>query len=164
MFQSRSKADFSPRGTLVPLLLPLLTLALLAQSSSDDVRRVGSRLACMCGCSHTVASCDMFECSFSKPAKLRIAKLKSDGVSDQAIIDEYVKQNGEKIYRAEPNSLGWIVPYASLIPGLALVWWFVRRYYRQQKPIPELGPDLEIDDPALAKYKDQIEKDLSRLD
>ena len=106
----------------------------------------------------------MFECSFSKPAKLRIAKLKSEGISDQAIIDEYVKQNGEKIYRAEPNSLGWIVPYASLIPGLALVWWFVRRYYRQPKPIPDLGPDLEIDDPALAKYKDQIEKDLSRLD
>jgi cytochrome c-type biogenesis protein CcmH/NrfF len=151
-------------GLRTKFLLAAFTLAaLLAQNSSEDVRRVGSRLACMCGCAHTVATCDMFECSFSKPAKLRIAKLKADGVSDQAIIDEYVKQNGDKIYRAEPNPFGWIIPYVSLVPGLALIWWFMRRY-RQPKPIPELEANLEIDDPALAKYKDQIEKDLARLD
>src|SRR5512144_2946867 len=80
-------------------LLALTLAALLAQNTSEDVRRVGSRIMCKCGCPHTGASCDMFECQFSKPAKLHIAKLKDQGVSDQAIIDEYVRQYGQDIYR-----------------------------------------------------------------
>ena len=147
------------------VLLGAVTLAaLLAQNTSEDVRRVGSRLQCKCGCPHTVSSCDMFECEFSKPAKLRIAKLKSEGVSDQAIIDEYVRQYGQEIYRAEPNSFGWIIPYASLVPGVLLIWWFIRRY-RKPRPVTELaGNAVDLDDPELARYKDQIEKDLARLD
>ena len=148
------------------VLLAAVTLAaLLAQSTSEDVRRVGSRLQCKCGCPHTVASCDMFECEFSKPAKLRIAQLKEQGVSDQAIVDEYVQKYGQDIYRAEPNSFGWIIPYASLIPGALLIWWFMRRYYKKPQPAAQTAGDaVEIDDPELAKYKDQIEKDLARLD
>ena len=155
MFQWKSK---------LVVLLGLTVAALLAQSSSEDVHRVGSRLQCKCGCPHTVSSCDMFECEFSKPAKLNIAKLKGEGVSDQSIIDQYIKQYGESIYRAAPNNFGWLVPYLSLIPGAALIFWFVRRY-RRPRPIAELGPEtVDLDDPALAKYKDQIEKDLARLD
>ena len=145
-------------------LLALTVATLLAQSTSEDVRRVGSRLQCKCGCPHTVASCDMFECEFSKPAKLRIAQLKEQGVSDGAIVDEYVKKYGQDIYRAEPNSFGWIVPYSSLAPGALLVWWFIKRY-RKPRPLPELpGAAVDLDDPELVKYKDQIEKDLAKLE
>lgn len=155
MFQWKSK---------FVLLAAVTIAALLGQNSSEDVRRVGSRLQCKCGCPHTVSSCDMFECEFSKPAKLRIAKLKEQGVSDQAIIDEYTRQYGADIYRAEPNSFGWIIPYASMIPGALMIWWFIRRY-RKPKPAPELaGATVDLDDPELAKYKDQIEKDLARLE
>jgi cytochrome c-type biogenesis protein CcmH/NrfF len=106
----------------------------------------------------------MFECEFSKPAKLNIAKQKSEGISDQSIIDQYIKQYGESIYRAAPNNFGWLVPYLSLIPGAALIFWFMRRY-RRPRPVADLGSaTLDLDDPALAKYKDQIEKDLARLD
>ena len=146
-------------------LLALTIAALLAQSTSEDVRRVGSRLQCKCGCPHTVSSCDMFECEFSKPAKLRIAQLKEQGVSDQAVVDEYVQKYGQDIYRAEPNSFGWIIPYASLAPGVLLIWWFIRRYRKPHLAPAEPGAAaVDLDDPELAKYKDQIEKDLARLD
>src|SRR5215467_1908224 len=79
-----------------PLLIILTVVTLLAQNSSEDVRRVGSRLQCKCGCPHTVASCDMFECEFSKPAKLRIAQMKEQGVSDQAVVDEYIQKYGQE--------------------------------------------------------------------
>jgi cytochrome c-type biogenesis protein CcmH/NrfF len=165
MFLSRNKQSRDRKGAVrVILLMCAAIAALLAQSSSQDVQRVGARLMCKCGCPHTVASCDMFECEFSKPAKLRIAKLKSEGVSDQAVIDQFVKEYGESIYRGAPNVFGWLVPYLSLIPGAALIYWFIRRY-RRPRPIPDLGDaQLDLDDPALAKYKDQIEKDLARLD
>jgi cytochrome c-type biogenesis protein CcmH/NrfF len=164
MFQSLLSRD-RKRAVRQFALLALTLGALLAQSTSEDVRRVGSRLQCKCGCPHTVASCDMFECEFSKPAKLRIAQMKEQGVSDQAIVDEYVQKYGQEIYRAEPNSFGWIVPYASLIPGAFLIWWFVKRYYKKPQPLPQIpGGAVDLDDPELAKYKDQIEKDLARLD
>jgi cytochrome c-type biogenesis protein CcmH/NrfF len=138
----------------------------LAQTASEkpslDVRRVGARLACQCGCKDSVATCSMLECGFSKPAKERIARMQSVGMSDQQIIDAFVRDYGAGIYLAPPNAFGWIVPYASIGFGLVIIWLFIRKY-RKPAPLPEIGP-LEIDDPDLAKYKDQIEKDLAKLE
>lgn len=147
------------------LLLAVLAVAALAQTASEkpsvDVLRVGHRLACQCGCKDTVATCSMLECHFSKPAKLRIAKLQAQGMSDQAIIDQFIAEYGPGIYRAAPNAWGWIIPYASVGLGLVVVWLVIRRYMRP-RPAPAGGP--APDDAALAKYNEQIEKDLSRLD
>jgi hypothetical protein len=54
------------------------------------------------------------------------------------------------------------VPYASVGLGLLVIWAFIKKY-RKPKPIADLGT-IDIDDPALAKYKDQIEKDLANLE
>ena len=144
----------------------LVTAAALAQTASEkpsaDVRRVGSRLACQCGCKDSVATCSMLECSFSKPAKERIAQMQAVGMSDEQIIQAFVRDYGPGIYLATPNAWGWIVPYASVGLGLVMIWLFVKRY-RKPKALAEIGA-LEIDDPALDKYKDQIEKDLAKLE
>jgi cytochrome c-type biogenesis protein CcmH/NrfF len=100
----------------------------------------------------------MLECGFSKPAKERIARMQAVGMSDQQIIDAFMRDYGAGIYLAPPNALGWIVPYASVGLGLVIIWLFIRKY-RKPAPLPEAG--LEIDDPDLAKYKEQIEKDLA---
>jgi len=142
----------------------LLAIAALAQTASQkpsvDVLRVGHRLACQCGCKDTVATCAMLECHFAKPAKERIAKLQAAGTSDQAIIDQFIAEYSPGIYRGAPKSFGWIVTYATLGLGLVVLWLFIRRY-RKPKPVTELGP---VDDPELARYSDQIEKDLAKLD
>ena len=148
------------------LLVALLAVAALAQTASEkpnvDVRRVGSRLACQCGCKDSVATCSMLECSFSKPAKERIAKMQSLGMSDQQIIDAFVRDYGPAVYLAEPSAFGWTIPYASVGLGLVVIWMFVKKY---RKPAAETGVDaVEPDDPQLAKYKDQIDKDLENLD
>ena len=147
------------------LLLVVLAVAALVQTASEkpsvDVLRVGHHLACQCGCSDTVATCSMLECHFSKPAKERIAKLQASGMSDQAIIDQFIAEYGPGIYRADPNAWGWIVPYVSIGFGLVAILLFVMRY-RKSRPVPEIAPAPE--DPALAKYNEQIEKDLAHLD
>jgi cytochrome c-type biogenesis protein CcmH/NrfF len=108
----------------------------------------------------------MLECGFSKPAKERIARMQAVGMSDQQIIDAFVRDYGPGIYLAPPSAFGWLVPYASVGFGLLMIWLFIRKY-RQPKPLADLGMGPEvapIDDPALAKYKDQIEKDLANLE
>ena len=148
------------------LLAAMLAVAALAQTASEkpslDVRRVGARLACQCGCKDSVATCSMLECSFSKPAKERIAQMQAVGMSDDQIIQAFVRQYGPGIYLAPPNAWGWIIPYASVGFGLVVIWLFIRKY-RKPKPLVELGP-MELDDPALEKYRDQIEKDLANLE
>ena len=86
----------------------------VAEKPSNDVRRVGARLQCQCGCKDSVATCSMLECSFSKPAKERIAKMQSVGMSDEQIIQAFIRDYGPGIYLAPPNAFGWIIPYASV--------------------------------------------------
>jgi cytochrome c-type biogenesis protein CcmH/NrfF len=148
----------------LPVLLALAALA-WAQTASEkpsvDVRRVGTRLACQCGCKDSVATCAMLECSFSKPAKERIATMQAVGMSDQQIIDAFVRDY-PGIYLSRPSAFGWIIPYAAVGIGLLGIWMFLAKF-RQPKPLAEIGP-MELDDPALEKYKDQIEKDLANFE
>jgi cytochrome c-type biogenesis protein CcmH/NrfF len=150
----------------ISIAAALLAVAALAQTVAEkpsmDVRRVAARLQCQCGCKDSVATCSMLECSFSKPAKERIARMLSVGMSDEQIIQAFVRDYGAGVYLAPPNAFGWIIPYASVGLGLVIIWLFIRKY-RKPAPLTEVGP-VEIDDPALEKYKDQIEKDLANLE
>lgn len=150
----------------VSLLAAIVAIAAIAQTASekpsDDVRRVGAHLQCQCGCKDSVATCSMLECSFSKPAKEKIARMQAVGMSDDQIIQSFVREVGPGVYLAPPSAFGWIVPYVAVGFGLLVIWAFLKKY-RKAKPIAEIGP-MELDDPALAKYKDQIEKDLAELE
>ena len=158
----------SARGLEAPLLLALIVAAAplvfaetAAEKPSVDVRRVGAHIGCQCGCNDTVATCAMLECSFSKPAKEKIAKLQAAGMTDKTIIDQFVAEFGHIVYRGNPSFYGWLVPYLLILPGLALIWWFLRRYHKP-RPIAVTGP--APDDSTLAKYHDRIERDLAHLE
>src|SRR5664279_1646071 len=142
------------------LLILALAVGALAQTASEkpsvDVRRVGARLRCQCGCPDSVATCSMLECHFSKPAKERIAQMQSVGMSDEQIVQAFIRDYGMAIYLAPPNAFGWIVPYALVGFGMVVILLFIRKY--KPKPMTDLGV-IDVDDPELAKYKDQIEKD-----
>src|SRR5258708_1192369 len=147
------------------ILALLIAVAALAQTASEkpsvDTRRVGARLQCQCGCKDSVATCSMLECHFSKPAKERIAQMQSVGMNDDQIVQAFIRDYGMGIYLAPPNAFGWIVPYASVGVGLVGILLFLRKY--KPKPMTDLGT-IEADDPELAKYKEQIEKDTANLD
>jgi cytochrome c-type biogenesis protein CcmH/NrfF len=147
------------------LLVFTIAVAALAQTASEkpsvDVRRVGARLQCQCGCKDSVATCSMLECHFSKPAKERIAQMQGVAMSDEQIVQAFIRDYGMAIYLATPNAFGWIVPYATVGFGVVLILLFLRKY--KAKPMTGLGT-IEADDLELAKYKEQIEKDTANLD
>lgn len=134
-----------------------------SQLVSDDVHRVARHISCQCGSCSEDANCMMSagQCGFCKPARAKIWRLQKAGLSDQAVADEFVKEYGAKIYRADPNAFGWVVPYSTLALGVLVIVWFVRRYYHAAPAAAEAPPQT---DEALGRYREQIEQDLAHLD
>src|SRR5881296_2579163 len=99
MFRCSAGLRLAAPPLMAACALLILSLSAPAQMASvkQDIRRVGARLACQCGCPDTVASCSMLGCSFSHPAKEKIAKMQAAGVPDSTIIDDFVKAYGKGI-------------------------------------------------------------------
>lgn len=155
---------------LISLML-LAATTVFAQSesqiASDEVRRVGSHLNCQCGGCKDDANCMMSggQCHFCKPARTKIFQMQQTGSDDAAIIASFVKEYGDKIFRPDPSSSFWLVPYFSFGAGallVVLVLMKMRGSAKKHLLTPAGGPSL--DDPSLARYRDAIEKDLARLD
>jgi cytochrome c-type biogenesis protein CcmH/NrfF len=70
------------------------SLVLFAPLTNADVRRVGETLRCMCGCSYTVTSCNMLNCSGVEQARAMLLELVRKGLSDDEIRAEFVKIHG----------------------------------------------------------------------
>lgn len=146
------------------LLLALAAVCLSQtpmQVQTPGVRRVGDRLACKCGsCNNTVGNCPMLECHSAHPARQRISKMLDQGMSDDAIVAVFVKEQGLSALAAPPaegfNLLGWLMPFIALAGGLGVIWLYIKRF---RKPVEALAPPLE---PAVdQRYRERIEKELS---
>lgn len=151
------------------LLLFVLVAAALAQTESeiesDQVKRVGTHIACQCGACQENVNCNMSsgQCHFCKPARTRIYQMQRSGMDDAAIIASFVKEYGKSIFRADPNSFFWLVPYLSLAAGGVVLWFVVRRMRGTKNLKPAAAGHAPPDDPVLAKYRDEIEKDTEKL-
>jgi len=133
-----------------------------SQLVSDDVRRVARHVSCQCGSCSEDANCMMSagQCGFCKPARTKIFRMQRAGLSDKAIADAFVQEYGAKIYRADPNAFGWVIPYSALALGTLVVVWFVRRYHH---PPPAAEGSAKPDE-ALGRYREQIEHDVAHLE
>lgn len=161
-------------------LLLAMAAAALAQSASqiesDEVKRVGSHLTCQCGSCKDNLNCMMSagQCHFCKPARTKIYKMQTSGMDDKQVVDSFIREYGPAIFRPDPSNSFWIVPYASLVAGVFLIWFVIRRMMRKPggssgglggTPVAANGaPIVDEDDPALAKYREVIEKDLAKLE
>lgn len=150
------------------LLLVVLAAVSLAQTasqvSSADMRRIGVKLACLCGCKSTVADCTMLECGYSKPARDKIAAGLLAGKSDAEIINSFVQESGLQALAVPPaegfNLMAWVMPFIAIALGLVALTLFIRRFHpkRAAATAPEVDPAL------LERYHDRIEEDLEKLD
>lgn len=138
-----------------------------SQIQSDEVKRVGVHLNCQCGGCNENLNCNMSagQCHFCKPARTKIYELQTAGVSDSNIIASFVKEYGQKILRPDPSSWFWLIPYLSLGAGAIVLALVLKRLRRHpgMKPAVAAGPPVD-DDPELARYREAIEKETSKLE
>ncbi|MFN0105979.1 MAG: cytochrome c-type biogenesis protein CcmH [Bryobacteraceae bacterium] len=142
------------------LMMAGLCLAQTGDMVPPEVRRVGDRLACLCGsCKNTVATCQMLGCHYTAPARTRLSEMHKAGVSDDAIVADFVKREGKKALAAPaPEGFGllaWLAPPFVALAGIGFIAWFIRRGRK---------PAAVLDEGAAAKYQQAAERELSRFD
>jgi len=147
----------------------IVTAVCVGESSMDvfgpDVRRVGGKLACLCKtCVETVGSCPMMQCHYSSPARDRIAQMAKLGMSDEQIIDVFVKENGIQALAVPPaegfNSMIWIMPWVAAALGLGAIAWYVK-HHSKPRPLEEV-PAATME--RFHVEMDDFEKDLADHD
>jgi cytochrome c-type biogenesis protein CcmH len=153
------------RSSFLVLLVTAVSLAQTSDLLDPNVRRVGERLACLCGgCKNSVGSCPMLGCHYATPKREQIAKMLAEGKKEQQIVDAAVKQEGLQALVTPPaegfNSLMWLMPFIMVGVGLAAIAFFIKH---MQAKRAAAGPS-DLNDEVLSRYHDQIEKESSKLE
>lgn len=157
MLQRRPRR-YSPK--LVAVFLFVIS-ALLAQQDvtnylTTDVARVGSRLACRCGgCKNTVGDCPMLRCDSSDPKRRRIFEMKSQGLSDDAIVNTFVREEGA-VALAAPQPLHLITWLATPVAVLIGFWIYTSFIRRNRKPVEPVSAEEEA---MMEKFRPQFERE-----
>jgi cytochrome c-type biogenesis protein CcmH/NrfF len=147
-------------------LVVLATALCIGQSANDyedpSVVHIAGKLNCNCGC-HLNMACVMPPsgvCPVCRENKIRISNMLKQGMSEQQILDQYVKDQGQQVLVVSPGVFGFTGPYIALGIGMLAVLFVIRRL-KHTKPAPVAAP---ASDAELARYQDQIEKDLAKFD
>ncbi len=149
----------------VALALPIV----LAAAPTVSVQEVSEGLTCQCGCGLTVANCNHPNCEFSVPVREQIGKMLGRGMSGTQVIAYFRGKYGEKILSAPTtqgfNLLAWIMPFAAIAAGVALVAFTVGRW-RSKAPAPDSKGDTPVaagDDPNNfdPELRRRLERELS---
>jgi cytochrome c-type biogenesis protein CcmH/NrfF len=141
-----------------------------SQIESDEVKRVGTHLNCQCGSCTENVDCNMSsgQCHFCKPARTKIWELQKSGMDDNAIIAFFKKQYGEGIFRADPSSYFWTIPYLALLAGAGVFWMAIKRMragaaaHAGRRPAVAGGAPHHDHIPD--RYRDAAEKESENID
>jgi cytochrome c-type biogenesis protein CcmH/NrfF len=118
----------SSSGFLLLLMASASWAQTESQIESDEVKRVGSHLTCQCGCKDNL-NCMMSDgqCPFCRPARTKIFRMQQAGMSDPGIVASFLKDFGGKMFRPDPGSSFWIVPYFLFGAGGLLIAFILMR-------------------------------------
>ena len=157
------------RLSKISFAIAVLAISGLAQSASDlespNVLRVADQMRCSCGCNLTRACRMDGGCGMCTHAKEKIFAMQSNGKSDSQILDAFIQEEGRDVLAVRPGPMGVIGPWGALGLGAILVVFLIRRLSTHKPATAAASADAPAaDSEELAKYREQIEKDMSKLE
>lgn len=156
------------RASFLLVLGALLAVAQNVTTGDDHYQEyvaVGEKLKCQCGCSYTIAHCNMLNCHYREQVKPAIMEGIAAGLSTDAIVEKIVATFGSEV-RTAPRTegfgiVGWVMPFVALLLGLVAAPVVIARWKKRHEAAP---PATSVSDKVLARYQATIEKDLARLE
>lgn len=154
---------------LLAFLAPLTQAQDLPTPTLDQINAVARELYCPLCNGVRLDTCELQACIQMRQV---IADRLAAGVPKQQIKDEFVAQYGPVVLGEPPrqglNLLGWVLPAAALIAGIAWLFVTARRWARQPAPAGAAQPPAAQPPPSAAaagdSYLARVEADLADLD
>ena len=175
-FATQNVPSGAATTTMVLLLVGGLSAGLRAQHietgqtvvvvpRSSQEKDLQHQIVCMCG---TCGRQRISECTCGKAEEMRIelASLVSKGMTNDQIIEYYVKKYGSQEVLASPidvgfNRLAWLVPYAVGAVGVVAIGSMAVRWSRRRADAAHAAPaDTAPADPRLESKLDDELRDL----
>lgn len=150
------------KGWLLAILLAAVVVGLRGDQIGDltgRAQRIGNQLICPCGCTQGALVCNHVGCPIVTQLRAEIVQRSASSDSDDLVLQSFVQEYGTTVL-ANPtkqgfNLLAWVMPWVAAAFGLALVFFFVRRF-RQTTPAA-----ANVTYPALqSQVQAQIEAEL----
>ena len=120
------------------LLLALVSLCATLHAVPDPGTRfndLGHHLMCTCGCGQVLMECNHVGCQSSDHMRGELLAAMNRGDDDNQIMNWFVQQYGPVVLAAPTksgfNRVAWLVPYVTLVLGLALTGYVVSRLARK---------------------------------
>lgn len=143
-----------------------MCLAVLAFSGATDpavrFKEIGHRMMCICGCAQVLLECNHVGCPSSDGMRAELMAATQRGDSDSLVEQAFVQKYGPTVLAAPPNTgfnrTVWVMPFAVLFAGFALVAWIVRIW--KDRPAPALADGILPPAPKdLDHFRDQIARE-----
>ena len=159
--------------TTCPLLLLLVALliapAAFAQSAKTTLRdpvqaknfnEISDRLVCQCGCNMVLRVCNHQNCPSGIPMRHEIEKQIGAGLTNDAIVDSFVAQNGVKVLSSPPTKgfdlAAWVMPGFVLGMGLFAAWYFAVRWAHKRQLAAASASAAAVDPALRARIEDEL--------
>lgn len=150
MPKSAAKSSMRKRLLHVTLLCVLAVPMLGAGAPSSRFNAIGHKLMCVCGCGQVLLECNHVGCPDSDRMIGELRTEIATGLPDAGVLNWFVGKYGPTVLAAPLRGgfdvVAWIVPFAALFLGIAIVV-FLIRLWRRRSPRGQLdGPPSPIDD------------------
>ncbi len=163
MMVPRRKA---PRMLVAAMFLAAAAIAVAGASAAErpTTEQIAQGLTCQCGCGLTVANCNHPSCNFSVPLRAQIDSMIGRGMDRARIIGWFRAKYGEKILSAPTtegfNLLAWVIPFAAIVLGGAIVAFAAMRWHRAAAPAPASGDTPLTERPLDRELRRRLEAEL----
>ena len=149
-------AESNKTSSRIVHITTLFLFVLLLLGAGDDSARfnsLGHRLICVCGCNYVLLECNHVGCPNSDRMRAELTAAVDHGDNDDRTLQIFVQKYGPVVLLAPTttgfNRIAWIMPYASLVLGLAVVYFIVIAWRKRPAPpladgiVPTAGPSLD---------------------
>ena len=136
---------------LAQITVLLCSVAFLMGADSSRYENIGGKIMCTCGCGQMLLKCNHVGCPNSEKMTQQLRAQVAATSDDEAVLNFFRKEWGVTTV-VEPGHRGfellaWILPFAGLAIGIALLVWVVQRWRMrpaQANPTPApLDPHFE---------------------
>ncbi|HTV09073.1 MAG TPA: cytochrome c-type biogenesis protein CcmH [Candidatus Aquilonibacter sp.] len=135
----------------IALLCALAVPMLGAGAPSSRFDALGHKLMCVCGCGQVLLECNHVGCPDSDREITELRTELATGLPDSGVLNWFVVKYGPTVLAAPLRGgfdiVAWIVPFAALFLGIAIVAYLIRIWRRRNPPgPPQDGPPSALDD------------------